>query len=168
MTTNLTCLPLQIRDENVEVIQKILDDIQGRSHANILIAEEVIEFGEKAENLLETAQIARSYRAGSTFVIVPEGPYTKAYGYKQIGTLLRIERRAAGWFMTAAERVPTWPGQIRKEVLTLTPRQKTLVIRAAMREFQITVEEAAAALKEIDSVAFAKATEQSRISDAVL
>ena len=60
--------------------------------------------------------------------------------------------------MTAAERVTTWPGQIRKEVLSLTSRQKTLVIRAALREFRITVEEAAAGLKEIDSLAFAKAT----------
>lgn len=60
--------------------------------------------------------------------------------------------------MTAAERVPTWPSQLRKEVLTLTPRQKTLVIRAALREFRITVEEAAFGLKEIDSMAFAKAS----------
>ena len=158
MSRNLTSLPIQIRDETGNEIQKILDDIQGKAHANILIALEVVEFAKEAERLLECAQIARSYRAGSTFVVVPEGPYAKAYGYKQTGTLLRLERRAAGWFMTAAERVPTWPGQIRKEVLTLTSRQKTLVIRAALREFRSTVVEAAIGLKEIDSMAFAKAT----------
>lgn len=158
MTTNLTCLPVQISDQNVDLIQKILGEIQGRSHANILIAQDVIEFGKKAESRLEAAQIARSYRVGCTFMVVPEGPYAKAYGYKQTGTLLRMERRASGWFMTAAERVPTWPGQIRKEVLSLTSRQKTLVIRAALREFRITVEEAASGLKEIDSMAFVRAT----------
>ena len=91
-------------------------------------------------------------------MVVPKGPSAKAYVYRQTGTLLRMERRAGGWFMTAAERVTTWPGQIRKEVLSLTSRQKTLVIRAALREFRITVEEAAFGLKEIDSMAFAKAT----------
>ncbi|WP_028602747.1 hypothetical protein [Ottowia thiooxydans] len=158
MNRNLTSLPIKICDETGSEIQKILDDIQGKAHANVLIALEVIEFAKEAERLLESAQIARSYRAGSTFVVVPEGPYAKAYGYKQTGTLLRIERRASGWFMTAAERVPTWPGQIRKEVLSLTSRQKTLVIRAVLREFRITVEEAASGLQEIDSMAFAKAT----------
>ena len=156
MNRNLTSLPIKICDETGSEIQKILDDIQGKAHANVLIALEVIEFAKEAERLLESAQIARSYRAGSTFVIVPEGPYAKAYSYKQTGTLLRMERRAGGWFMTAAERVPTWPGQIRKEVLSLTSRQKTLVIRAALRDFRITVEEAAFSLKEIDSLAFAK------------
>lgn len=158
MTTNLACLPVQISDKNVDLIQKILGQIQGRSHANILIAHDVIEFGKKAESLLETAQIARTYRVGSTFMVVPKGPYAKAYEYPQTGTLLRMERRAKGWFMTAAERVTTWPGQSRKEVLSLTSRQKTLVIRAALRDFQITVEEAVLGLKEIDSIAFTKAT----------
>ena len=160
MTQNVNLVSLQIREENMDLIQTFLNETQGRSHANILLAPKIIEFAKHAETLLELAHIAKSYRSGCKFTVVPAGPYANSYKYKQTGTLLRIERRVSGWFMTAAVRVETWPGQLQKEFLTLSERQKFLVMRASLRIYDISVAEAVSGLQKINPAAFASAASE--------
>ena len=146
MTPTRTALSILISAENSGKIQIILDAVQGRAYANILCSNAILSFATQAEQLLAKIPIAASYRAGSQFTSSPAGPEWRSYSYKRLGTVVHIERRKKGWYLTCIERMSTWPKQAGKETLALTKNQKFMAFYATLRQFDICQEDAYTAL----------------------
>mgnify|MGYP000556543205 FL=1 len=64
-----------------------------------------------------------------------------------------LERKASGWSLVRAFRVTVWPKQRGRELLTLNPVQKRVVLRLTMRAYAITVDEARNALDDLAKAA---------------
>lgn len=146
-------LPILVTAANAPQIQLVLDTIQGRAFAEILTASEVVQLAATAESALETAGIAATYRPGSIFCWTPSGPSANAYKYGRDGTSVALERKSSGWQMIRAFRITVWPKQRGRQVLTLTPTQKQIVLRLTMREYSISLEEARTAVDQIAKAA---------------
>lgn len=146
-------LPILVKEANSELIQSVLDRVQGRAHADILSSSDVLQIAVSAESALESSGIASSYRSGATFSSTPCGPSANAYRYSREGTSVVLERKASGWSLVRAFRVTVWPKQRGRELLTITPVQKRVVLRLAMRAYAITVDEARSALDELAKAA---------------
>lgn len=146
-------LPIPIKEANSDLIQSVLDRIQGRAHADILSSKDVLRIAAAAESALESGGIASSYRPGATFSSTPSGPSANSYRYSREGTSVVLERKASGWSLVRAFRVTVWPKQRGRELLTLNPVQKRVVLRLTMRAYAITVDEARNALDDLAKAA---------------
>jgi hypothetical protein len=141
--------PIAITAENTEELSAVLDRIQGTARADILSVADLIHLTNAAERRLEHAGIASSYRTGATLHATPSGSGCTAYKYARAGTAVFLERKSAAWVLVRAYRLTTWPRQIGRQTLTLTPRQKQHVLRHAMKAHGITTTEAAIAIATI-------------------
>jgi len=146
-------LPILVKQANLGLIQSVLDRVQGRAYADILSSKDVVQIAVAAESALESSGIAASYRAGATFSSTPCGPSANAYRYSREGTSVVLERKASGWSVVRAFRITVWPKQRGRELLTITPMQKRVVLRLAMRAYAITVDEARNALDDLAKAA---------------
>ena len=146
-------LPIPVKEANSDLIQSVLDCVQGRAHADILSSRDVLQIAVAGESALESSGIASSYRPGATFSSTPSGPSANAYRYSREGTSVVLERKASGWSLVRAFRVTVWPKQRGRELLTITSMQKRVVLRLAMRAYAITVDEARSALDDLAKAA---------------
>lgn len=146
---NSELFSIVICKENVESLSEALARIQGSAHADILCADDLLHFAGAAERKLENAGIAASYRTGAVLHVTPSGPSCTAYKYARLGTAVQMERKAFAWTLVRAYRTKAWPRQIGRQQLTLTPRQKLLVLRNTMKTHGISVAEANVAVAMI-------------------
>lgn len=140
-------------EANLALIQSALDEIQGRAYADTLTAKDVIDLAAAAESAMDNTGIAASYRQGATFSSTPSGPSANAYKYGRVGTAVVLERKSRGWSLIRAIRVTVWPKQRGRDVLTITPAQKVVIFRLAMRAYSITLDEARSALDDLAKAA---------------
>lgn len=141
--------PIAISNENTEILSEVLARIQGRAHADILCAADLLHFASAAERKLENAGIAPSYRAGAMLHVTPSGPSCTAYRYARLGTAVQLDRKASAWMLVRAYRINAWPRQVGRQQLTLTHRQKLHVLKHAMKAHGITATEATVAIAMI-------------------
>jgi hypothetical protein len=134
-------LNILVAEEHRESLQSALDQIQHNAYANVLGATTLLSHVEDAEDQLEEAEIANSHRAGATFSVTPSGPSANAYKFSQLGTAATFERKKGGWFLTHIERVTVWPRQSGKERLSISAKQKGIVISKLLKKFEISKNE---------------------------
>lgn len=141
--------PIAITSENTQKLSEALEHIQGSARADILCAADLLHFARAADRKLESAGIAPSYRAGAILHVTPSGPSCSSYKYPRLGTAVHLVRKASTWVLVRAYRTSSWPRQVGRQQLTLTARQKQLVLKNAMKTHGITSAEAAIAIASI-------------------
>jgi len=141
---------IAICTQKLDALSAALDSIQGNARADVLVGSDLLQFAEAAERKMEHAGIAASYRSGATLRVTPSGPSCTAYKYARMGTAVRLERKASGWIIVDAVRQKAWPRQQGRQQLTLTPRQKQLVLKHAMSIYGIDAVEARAAIEGLE------------------
>lgn len=134
-------LNILVAEEHRDSLQTILEKIQGKAYANVLSVTSLLNFVKDAEALLADAEIANSYRAGATFKVTPNGPSSLSYGYAQLGTSVAFERKKSGWVLTHIERMKVWPRQTGKERLSISLKQKAIVVSQMLKKFEISKDE---------------------------
>lgn len=149
---NATFPQITICKEKLQELSAALATIQGTARADILVGNDLLHFAEAAERKLEQAGIAASYRAGAALHVTPSGPSCTAYKYARLGTAVHLERKASGWVIVDALRQKAWPRQQGRQQLTLTPRQKQLVLKHVMKAYDIDAMEARNAVDSLRKV----------------
>ena len=139
-TRDLTKKPkaLAVTEGNAPKIQLLLDQLQAKSNASILDAEDILRIAEKAEFALEKAEICKRERAGAQYSESPDGPDCRAYKYTRLGTSINLMRRSRHWELVNAQRIKTYPAQRGKSVLSLTDKQKITVLSKVMSKYAIS------------------------------
>lgn len=142
-------LNILVTEEHRDSLQTLLERIQRNAYANVLGVTSLLNFAQDAEESLEDAEIANSFRSGAVYEVKPTGPSANSYKYAQLGTAVTFERKKGGWFLTKIERVQVWPKQKGRERVSLSAKQKTIVISRLLKKFEISKEDLHSSLSEL-------------------
>ncbi len=132
---------IKIAAANAEVIESALLAVNGkaREHAYTTLTE-IEALARCAEKQLESLGIAKTRRTGAVWSETSGEAMPNAYNKKcrvRKATLVRLERRATGWFLTDARSVEVWqqgggPGR-----LAITKAQEAEAIAAFKQSFSV-------------------------------
>ena len=134
---------IKITEANAEAIESALLAVNGkaREHAYTTLTE-IEALARRAEKQLESLGIAKTRRAGARRSDTSGAAMPNAYNKKcriRKATLVRLERRATGWFLVDARSVEVWqqgggPGR-----LAITKEQEAEAIAAFKQSFSVIV-----------------------------
>lgn len=103
---------------NMEKLNTVLADVQGRSAVNVLDAEDLLKLAREPEERLECLCIPKVERAGASYSYAPEGPWANSYQYGQGATGVRLVRQSSAWYLVQADRIKVYPRQRERRQLT--------------------------------------------------
>ncbi len=134
---------IKITADNAEAVESTLLAVNGKARAHAYTEFSEIEaLASRAEKRLESLGIAKTRRAGAVWHDTSAAAMPNAYNKKcrvRKATLVRLERRATGWFLTDARSVEVWqqgggPGR-----LAITKAQEAEAIAAFKQSFSVIV-----------------------------
>jgi hypothetical protein len=97
---------MRINLTNDDKIRDALASVNGTATAHTLTSASDIAPGlAMAESELKRLGLRKPQWKGAIVTIHSKGPSAKAYKYAAIGTSVRLERGASGWFMIEARRI---------------------------------------------------------------
>jgi hypothetical protein len=128
--------PIRISPENGEKIIAALAAVNGRAQSfTVQNYSEVDRIMCRMEARL--APLPKADRAGATATYTPAGPSANAYKYAAKSTLLRMERRATGWFLTGIEPTEVYPRAGERISVTISEAQRDEIARRAVADFAV-------------------------------
>ena len=136
--TSIQPKELAIVPENAHQIQVYLDQMQSDAHAGMVNSEDIFRIAEEAESVLEKADIGKRYRAGAEYVKNPNVTKDRALRYRRLGTSINIKRRSKGWVLSSAQRKMIFPSQRGNSFMSLSNRQKEIVLHNLIVKYWIS------------------------------
>jgi hypothetical protein len=132
----MTDKPVKIIPGNRGSVEAMLDAVNGRASAfAVTTYEEVESAASDAEKRLEG--LPKADRAGAKASWRPAGPSAKSYKYRAASTVIALERRAAGWYLTGATRTEVYPAAPEKLTVFVTEAQADEIARRAVAGFTV-------------------------------
>ena len=132
---------MKINVTNIEQIKAALDQEAGKARSHTLTNEHFpLQLAQEVENQLLSEGVLKKHLVGCSVIFSSGGPSANAYSYKAIGSWLRVERFATGWFLTKVQRCDVWPKQKSEKRVYITESasadilSKYIVIRTADEE----------------------------------
>ncbi len=97
-------MKVKITKDNLAKLQKVIDEIEGKSYRRRISAPFLLNLTEKAEDLLDMLEIPVTYRSGAVYEYCP--PFDgRSKKWSQSSTKVTIERMRNGWYLTDVNRV---------------------------------------------------------------
>jgi hypothetical protein len=136
--------PIKIIPANFDAIKAELARVNGRADSfTITSASDVSYVADQTEKRL--AILPKADRAGARATYTPGGPGARAYKYEAKSTFIQIERRSAGWYLTAVSATTVSPREDARLSVSITPAQSSEIQRRSVADFRI--------LKAVEEVA---------------
>jgi hypothetical protein len=133
---------IKFTEANAEKINAILSDVNGRavdhtlrSFGDIVKADDQTK---KAENLVG----GKKHAVGMKVLIESGDKVPNAYKYNRVGTIVTLEMRSSGWFITDICRTNLWASG-GKSVIIMTPSHHERAIEVLKRGYFVTTGEIA-------------------------
>lgn len=109
-------------------LQATLDEVNGKARKHTFAAsEQLMRLADHAERQLDALGLAKKRRKGASVVAVSGGTMPMAYKFSRQLTMVRIERKTTGWYLTSAEQLSGYCGSFS---LTVTPEQDAEAVAA--------------------------------------
>lgn len=126
---------IKVVEKNLEIIQGVIDSIQGKSLVNCIDANQVDLYTQVAEEKLDELCIPKKYRTGAKFHYRPEGPHALSYKFGQGATTFKIVRLSTGWAVESIERGKVYPRQAAIQELILSKQQRDIAVAKFCTQF---------------------------------
>lgn len=128
--------PIKITRENGDKIDAALAEVNGRATDFTIVHHVyVTKAAAQAEAMLDA--LPKAERPGASATFLPAGPSAGRWGVAAKSTLLHMERRATGWFLTSVEEEQVYPKQGERLRLTITEAQRDEIARRAVAGFSV-------------------------------
>lgn len=129
---------IKITAANTSAIEAALHEINGRAHDHTYnYYSEVSYEAEQAEKKTVALVGAKDRSVGAIWSVTSGGRVANSYKYSRIGTTIKIERRASGWFL-----VDVSPARLYNEGggsgrLTLTKEQDEAACAMLRKQYRV-------------------------------
>lgn len=138
--TRIHGLSYDCRFDAIVAMKRDFAAINGRASAHTMTPEAVLAVAERAEAELTSRGLTKRDMIGITVQYSPEMPEAKcaAYGtYDVVSTVIELERRPSGWFLTNYEKKTL--KSYYKENLTycITAEQREKLVEYALRDIRV-------------------------------
>ena len=128
--------PIKIITANAAKIETALLEINGRAtsftirrYSDVTDAVAIID--------AKLSSLPVKERTGATASYKPIGPTASAYKYDAKSTVITVERRASGWFLTGVSEGYVRPRQPISTRITISPAQRNEIARRAVEGFTV-------------------------------
>lgn len=118
-------------------LEAVLTAANGGALKNTATVADVLRLAERAELRLDVDGLPKSLRAGAEAAWRGPGPVAKSYGYRMTRTRLVIRRARKGWFLIAAERALVYPRQPEEFVITISAKQRDLIVKRTLDPYEV-------------------------------
>lgn len=120
--------PIKIHKDNADKIEAALKEVNRRAHSFAVTSYgSVWDFADDAETKLAVSQLPKKDRPGAIARCHPAGPSANAYKYGAKSTIVVMERRATGWFLTDVCETTVWPREKERIGVTITAKQRDMI-----------------------------------------
>ncbi len=129
---------MKINLTNADAVRAALAAVNGKAerHAYTLPTE-IASVADDAERQLARLDVPKAARKGARYVSQSSGNLPNAYKYAARGTVVTLERGAAGWFLVDVAACDIWPGKAPIQRLTVTQEQDAIAIAAVRRQYGV-------------------------------
>ena len=121
-------------EANRVALEEALTALQGRAKV-FPSSGDILHWAGDLEARLDAAGVAASNRVGCTYEYRGAGPSANAYKYAKAVIGFEAKRTAKGWFLTDAGNRHVHPKTPVIDKISLTPKAKESVVRAALAPF---------------------------------
>lgn len=130
-----TLSKIVVCDENRDALNEALKALKGSSRKPFPDADDVAYWIGHQDPKLADAGVAPTNRIGCTYEYRGAGPEAAAYKYAKAVIAFEAKRTAKGWVVTNAMTAHVHPRQPMISRISLTPKAKESVVRAALDPF---------------------------------
>ncbi|MCJ2046339.1 hypothetical protein MKK58_17630 [Methylobacterium sp. J-078] len=124
-----------ICDENRDALNEALKALKGPSKKPFPDAGDVAYWIGHQDPKLADAGVAPTNRIGCTYEYRAPGPSAASYKYRKAVIAFEAKRTSKGWVVTSASTAHVHPQQPMISRISLTPKAKQAVVRAALEPF---------------------------------
>ena len=121
--------PIKINASNAGKLNAAIALIEGKASARTLNADDLAYIAEKSEAKTALSYLTKQQMTGARVTYRMGLSLPNAYKYRPEYTSVTIERRASGWFLVDAKRLPGNNKQAEVYGLTVSPEQDEEIIR---------------------------------------
>jgi hypothetical protein len=126
--------PIKIASGYEKQLQAALDAANGRARTHTFAGStQLFRLAEAGERKLNALGVAKPRRKGAYVLATSGGTMPRAYKFVRELTDIRIERRAAGWYLTSVEKVSGYQGGF---LLVLTPQQDAEAVETLRMKYE--------------------------------
>ena len=122
-----------------DAVRDALANVNGQADGHTYTClRDIMRLIESAERKLVALGLETKKKAhiGAAMTATSGDAMLAAYKYKRVATRVRIERKATGWYLTAASRAEIWQHGGGK-TLILTPAQRDLAVAHTLGKFVV-------------------------------
>ena len=120
---------IKIAEKNKDKLNAFLCEAEGRAQARTLNAADLIGIAEDIEKKTALSYLNKQQMTGARVTYRRGLSLPSSYKYRPEYTSVTIERRASGWFLVDAKRLPGNNKQAEIYSLTVSPDQDEEIIR---------------------------------------
>lgn len=132
---------IRITPANFKAIVAVLKEANGKAEAHAYTTySEIEQLAEMAEMRATSLLGAKSRTPGAVAVSVSGESVAKSYRGTRNGTLVRLERRASGWFLTEARSVEIYTEGGKDMRMLLTKEQDAQAIANLRTRYAVLLE----------------------------
>ena len=129
---------IKLTPDTVNVVQDMLDRANGRATTHCYtLAAQIYDLSEAAEAQLGNLGIAKTRRAGASYVATSGSALPNAYKYPAKATRVELHRRASGWYLAECTATEIRPGSPPSQWLTLTADQDAAAIKLFREAYHV-------------------------------
>lgn len=131
-------MKIKITKENHDKIQAALDAVNGKSWEHVYrFAREIIELTDAAEKKVIALVGSKKNAVGAIYTATSGAAVANRYNYSRIGTTVKIERGATGWFLVDVNRATLY-NHAGGQHITLTTAQDAGAVAALRTKYRVT------------------------------
>lgn len=129
---------IKITTESTAAIDAVLSAVNSHATAHrYTTAAEIVAIADAAEKRLEALGVAKKYRAGAVVAATSGDSVPNSYKFARTATAVRLERRSAAWYLTAAKEMPIYKNGGGPDLLLLTQEQDAIAVAALRKGYCI-------------------------------
>ena len=128
--------PIKVCEDNAKALETALAAVNGRAEAFcITTGEELDRIARRAESRLDV--LPKASRPGARVAYRPSGPSASRYKYTARTTVVTLERRSAGWYLTDVRTDTLHPKAGERLTVWVTTVQRDEIARRAVADMNI-------------------------------
>lgn len=128
---------MKLTEKNLEKLQQLLDQAQGKATARTLDAHDLLDLADRAEARLAELGLCVADRKGARVAYHMGLNLPNSYKFCPEYTTARIGRRATGWFLEYAKRTGGSNKQAERLDVTLTAEQRDRALEWFQQQFNV-------------------------------
>ena len=129
---------IKVIPANAAAIESALHAVNGHAREwTFTTYAEIEAMANVEERRLECRWIPKSARAGARLFARSGQTVANAYKSTRIATLVTLERRSSGWYLTRVAKTMIFPNQGGRRDVWLTPAQDAIAVAGLRREYSV-------------------------------